>query len=111
MLLAQGPGQPEGDLDDRWEINLSLAPNSQLDAFAHQSDVIPWTAVRERPGHAPRESELIPLDDAWVLQSTRGDDDPLWRFDGNVIRPGELVSLGRPDGEVLLYRIVAVDGD
>ena len=73
--------------------------------------MLPWTAVRERPDSEPRESELIRLDEEWVLQSMRGDDDPLWTLGSGAIRPGEVVRLGRPGGEELLYRIVAVDPD
>ena len=71
----------------------------------------PWLAVRERPGHGARQSELIRLDEAWALQSMRSEDDPLWTFEGSVIRPGELVRLGRPGGEEQLFRIVAVEAD
>lgn len=109
MLLAQAPGQPEGNLEDRVELRLALTPQGQIDVAAHQNDTMVWPAVRQRPGHEPRESEVIRLDETWALQSMRGDDDPLWTLDGNVFRPGELVRLGRPGGEDLLYRIVSVE--
>ena len=107
MLLAKGPRRPTGDLQDRLTMRLALNPQGQIDPVAYDSDPVPWLAIRERPGVQARHSELIRLDDGWALQSLVSEDDPLWLFEGHVFRPGELVRLRRPDGETLLYRIVA----
>lgn len=111
MLLAQAPGQPQGNLDDKLEMQLELTAGGQIDLAAHQAAPSPWLALRERPGQMPRQSELIRLDENWALQSMRSEDDPLWTFEVGVIRPGELVRLGRPGGEEQLFRIVSVEGD
>lgn len=107
MLLAKGPGRPEGDLGDRLTMRLALNRQGQIDAAAYDSDPVPWLATRGRQGVEDRHSELIRLDEGWALQSIASEDDPLWTFEGHVFRPGELVRLGRPDGEELLFRIVA----
>ena len=111
MLLARGPGLPEGDLNDRLVMRLCLTPQGHLDikAFEHASQ--PWLSARDRPGLKTKTSELMHEDDTWALKSVNGDDDPLWVVEGNVFRPGELVVLRRPDGEELLFRIVSVDAD
>ena len=57
------------------------------------------------------DGEVIRLDEGWALQSLGSEDDPLWTFEGQLFRPGELVRVGRPDGEELLFRIVAADPD
>ena len=111
MLLAQGPGMPDGNLEDRLVTHLQLNPQGQIDSAAYDQDPSPWLAVRERPGKDPIQVELIRLDEGWALQSMRDADDPLWTFEGYVFRPGELVRLGRPDGEELLFRIVASEAD
>ncbi len=111
MVLAQGPNLPEGDLQDRLTVHLCLTSQGQIDLHSYETGPAPWLAIRERPGHEPRRSEVIRLDEGWALQSLRGDDDPLWTFEGHVFRPGELVRLGRPDGREFLFRIVAVDPD
>ncbi|HEY0206015.1 MAG TPA: hypothetical protein VGC15_17890 [Acetobacteraceae bacterium] len=111
MLLAQGPGMPDGNLADRLVTHLQLNPQGQIDAAAYDQDPNPWLAVRERPGAEPIHVELIRLDEGWALQSMRDADDPLWTFEGHVFRPGELVRLMRPDGEALLFRIVASEAD
>lgn len=110
LVLAQAPGLPRGDLEDRLELHLALTPQGQLDEEAFEAAPAPWWATRERSGSPPQHCELIRLDGRWVLQSLRdGDDDPLWAFEGWVFRPGELVRLRRPDGTELLYRIVQVE--
>ena len=109
MLLAQGPGLPEGDLTDRLEISLALTPQGQIDMAAYDVDPSPWIATREQPSRQTRQFELTRLDEHWALQSVRSEDDPLWTFEGTVFRPGELVILRRPDSEQFLFRIVAAD--
>jgi hypothetical protein len=109
LVLAQAPGLPSGDLEDRLELRLGLTPQGQLDGHAFESSPTPWLATRERPGRPARRSELIRLDGGWALQSMCHEDDPLWAFEGWVFRPGELVRLRRPDGTELLFRIVQVE--
>lgn len=111
MLLARGPGLPEGDLNDRLVMRLSLTAQGHLDPEALHAATSPWLAARDRPGLPTKTSELVQLDDTWALKSTQDDDDPLWVVEGYVFRPGELVVLRRPDGEELLFRIVAVEAD
>lgn len=111
MLLAQGPGKPQGDLEDRLIMTLPLTQQAQVDAEAYNVAPAPWLARREWPDREPRELEIIRIDEGWALQSTRSEDDPIWMFEGHVFRPGELVRLRRPDGEELLFRIVAAEAD
>ena len=106
MVLAKGPGHPDGDLHDRLIIRIALNSQGQIDPSAYETDPVPWLATRERPGRE-HQSELIRLDEGWALQGIASEDDPLWTFEGWVFRPGELVRLGRPDGEELLFRIVS----
>lgn len=107
MVLAKGPGRPDGDLDDRLIVRLVLNQQGQIDPSAYADDPTPWLAIHRRPGMDDRHSELIRLDEGWALQSMASEDDPLWTFEGFVFRPGDLVRLGQPDGEGLLFRIVA----
>jgi len=111
MLLAKGPGRPQGDLGDRLTVRLALNSQGQIDSAAYDSDPYPWLAVRNRPGTQDKQSEVIRLDEGWALQSMASEDDPLWAFEGHVFRPGELVRLGGPDGEELLFRIVSTMPD
>ena len=107
MLLAQGPGKPDGDLHDRLVMNLQLNAQGQVDVGAYDTAPEPWLAARDVDGATARRLEIIRIDEGWALQSTNSLDDPIWTFEGHVFRPGELVMLRRPDGEHLLFRIVA----
>ena len=110
LVLAQAPGQPNGDVADRLELTLALTPQSQIDERAFRDSPSPWFATRKRPGRPQVRSELIRLDGGWALQSLEDDgDDPLWALEGWLFRPGELVRLRRPDGAELLFRIVQVE--
>ena len=106
LLLAKGPGLPEGDLADRLMMTLCLTAKGQMDVSAYDTAPEPWLATRDHGGD-PKTLEIVRLDEGWALQSTTSMDDPIWTFEGHVFRPGELVRLQRPDGEELLFRIVA----
>ncbi len=112
LVLAQAPGLPKGDLEDRLELCLALTPNGQLDDQAFDAALTPWRATRERPGQPPQHAELIRLEGRWVLQGMhQADDEPLWAVEGWLFRPGELVSLRQPDGTELLFRIVQAEAE
>ncbi len=111
MLLARGPARPQGDLDDRIELRVTLTPQAQLDGTAWETGILPWIARRERPGHPPRTSELVRVDGGWALRSLGGENDPLSSLDVQIVRPGELAAVQEPDGGELIYRIVAVEPD
>ena len=106
LLLAQGPGKPDGDITDRLVLDIPLNSQGQIDAQAYDDAARPWLATHERGGGSARPLEVIRLDEGWALQSTNSLDDPIWAFEGHVYRPGELVVVKRPDGETLLFRIV-----
>lgn len=109
MLLAKGPDKPDGDLEDKLTLSLCLTPTGQIDVRAYEQAPEPWLAVREAPGRPRRALEIVRIDEGWALQSTNSMDDPIWAFEGYVFRPGELVRLQRPDGNEMLYRIVAAE--
>ena len=102
MILARGPGLPHGDLTDRMVLRAALTAQGQLDPEQDQG-----AASRERPGQPEKRSVLVSHQGGWVLRGLHSDDDPLWTVDAHILRPGEPVVLRRPDGEELIYRIVA----
>ena len=109
MVLAQGPGRPKGDLDDRMILHVVLATSAHLDAVEWSAGDQPWRTRRERSGHPVRSGELVKIDEGWALRELGSEDEPLYRLAAGVVRPGEMVSVGRLDGDVMIYRIVAVD--
>jgi len=109
MVLANAPGKPDGDVSDRVVIQAALTLQTILDDAAHDDAGGSWPAERTRADGTTRALELVRLDGEWSMRSTRGEDEPLWRVEARSIRPGEYVTLHRPDGDSLMYRVVGVD--
>jgi hypothetical protein len=111
MVLAQGPGFPEGNLDDHMNLHVKLTAQGHLDASAWETSTTTWSTARERSGHPTRTGELVKIEEGWALRSVGAEDDPLYSFIAPIIRPGEIVQISRLDGDEMLYRIVAVEPD
>ena len=109
MVRAEGPGHPAGDLEDRLEICVRLLPSGHLDAAAWEVGSAPWRGRHTRRGALTGANELVKTSVGWALRELPGDDAPLHSLMIGIVRPGELVSVSRPDGDVMVYRIVAVD--
>ena len=111
LVLARGPRHPEGNLDDRMHLQVSLTPQGHLDGSAWETDTLPWPTSRELAGHAVRTGELVKIEKGGALRELASADEPLYSLEAAIVRPGELVRVGRLDGDEMLYRIVAVDPD
>ncbi len=109
LVLARGPGQPGGNLDDRMHLQVDLTPQGHLDAAAWETGTLPWRTSRDRPGHPTRTGELVKIEEGWALRELDSEDEPLYGINAQIVRPGEIVSVARLDGDEMLYRIVAVD--
>ena len=111
MVLAQGPGFPEGNVEDHMNLHVMLTAQGQLDAAAWETGHQTWATSRTRPGHAPRTGELVKIEEGWALRNVDGEDDPLYSFTVQIVRPGEIVQVSRLDGDEMLYRIVGIEPD
>ena len=109
MVLANAPGRPDGDVTDRIVTHAALTPHTTFDPVAHDDAGGSWPAERTRPDGTVRSLELVRLDGEWSMRSMRGEDEPLWRVEARSLRPGEYVTLHRPDGDSLIYRVVGVE--
>lgn len=109
LVLAHAPGRPQGDTGDRLELHLPATAAGQLDS----ADPGPHPALRRLPDGRERPMELLRQAGAWALRRTSAsadpDDAPLWSLEARVLRPGELVLLGRPNGDTLTFRVVNVE--
>lgn len=109
-LLAQGPGFPEGDTEHGLVLTACLTPQGQVDTVAYEADPLPWIAKRFWPDREPWTGELIRVDETgWALRPVSGEDEPLWDLEARIFRPGDYITLRRPDGEELIFRIVNVE--
>jgi hypothetical protein len=106
LLLASGPGQPDGDLANRLELSAPLTPLGLLDEAAYGA--APWPTRRLLPDGRAWTGEVLRTADGWALQSADDVDAPLWDLLAQILRPGEYVTLRRPDGIELMFRVVEV---
>jgi hypothetical protein len=106
-VLARGPGQPEGDPRCGIEIDLCLDQRGQIEPACATDE--PWRARRFWPDREDWWGELVAVDDGWGLRSTGGDDEPVWELHGRLLRPGEYITLVRPNDAESVFRIVNVE--
>ncbi len=109
MLLAHSDARPQGDVNDGYDLALTLTPEGRLDERAWDADPEPWRVRRFDGSGRERQGELIRTEEGWAIRY--GDQDteaPLGDFAGRVFRPGEYVTLRPPGGAERVYRIVEV---
>ena len=108
-LLAQSAGHPDGDTAIGLELSVCLTPNALLDVAAFEISPLPWPVRRTWPDREDWHGELIRVDEGWAIRAARGDNEPVWDVTVKTLRPGEYITLRRPDGEELIFRIVGVE--
>src|SRR3972149_10827388 len=104
---------PEGSSANGYEFVLPLTAQGHIDTEA-------WRKHRERcrvrrfwDGEADEQGHVVHRPGGtWVfhydLQGDPDEDEPGYKFDTHVFRPGEYVSLREQDGEMRTFRIVSV---
>jgi hypothetical protein len=116
LVVAAGPGFPQGSPDHRYEIGVTLTPGGQLDAEAWEADPRPWPAWRIWPGEPPGEGDVLFDADtgSWSIRlfpaPGTATDAPLHAQIRNAgqLRPGEYVTIREPNGTEFSYRVVGV---
>jgi hypothetical protein len=107
-LLSFGPGQPAGDLAHGLELLLGLTPDARIDPDAYLADPRDWSARRFRPDRPDWHGVLVREEGDWTLRGDPASDGPLWLLEVRTLHPGDYLTLRRPDGEELVFRVVGV---
>jgi hypothetical protein len=107
-LLAAGPGTPDGDVRQGLEIVLVLDPGGRIGLETYYADPRPWRVRRFRPERPDWTGDMVREEESWALRGGPAEDGPLWFVDVRGLHPGEYLTLRRPDGEELVYRVVSV---
>jgi len=107
-LLASGPGAPDGDVQQGMEITLVLDPGGRIGLDTYYADPRPWRVRRFRPARPDWTGDLVHEEDGWALRGGPAIDGPLWFLDVRGLHPGEYLTLRRPDGDEMVYRVVSV---
>jgi len=105
-LLASGPGLPLGDVAQGLELTVQLTSQGQIDPA---DDPHEFRVRRFWPDREDWQGALEWLDTGWAVRSERSTDEPLWQLDVRIVRPGDYVTLRRPDGGDAIFRIVSVE--
>lgn len=107
-LLSRAPDEPQGDTRTGIELTVCLNARGQLDpAACLETTARVRRFWRDRPDWQGTLQRLD--DDRWGLQAATNPDEPLRELDTPVMRPGEYLTLRRPNGEELVFRIVSVE--
>lgn len=116
LVMASGPGFPGGSPDHRYEMEVVLTADRQLDADAWRAGGVPWPVRRIWPQSPPRTGELQhDPESGWTLRfhplpGEAADVAPLAviRHAGQI-RPGEYATIREPDGKEYGWRVVGVE--
>ena len=115
LVMANGPGFPQGSADHRYELDVTLTPGGHLDPAAWRADPKVWPATRSWPGSPPRPGDVQWDDDTgWFLSFAQANGEaaaePLHALIRNAgqLRPGEYLTIREPDGTEYGYRVVSV---
>jgi hypothetical protein len=107
-VLVRGPGLPAGDVRAGLEMEVALDPSGELHILPDST----WAGrIRRRwPGRPDWEGELVRLDDAWGVRGlVDGDNAPVWELQGRSLRPGDYLTLVRPNDAESVFRVVNVE--
>ncbi|TCZ54273.1 hypothetical protein [Roseicella aquatilis] len=116
LVVAAGPGFPQGSPDRRYELSVVLTPGGQLDPEAWAADPTPWPARRIWPGAPSREGDVQFDADTgcWSVRLAPAPGEATEAaaqaqlMNTGQLRPGEYVTIREPDGSEFSYRVVAV---
>jgi hypothetical protein len=113
LELARTADHPEGDPRHGYEFSAPLDPGGRIDATAWKSQRQFCTVRRFSPGgddeyghlvHGPGRRWSFHYD----IASEPQEDEPGYRFESHVFKPGEYVSLTEKDGETRTFRVVSL---
>jgi hypothetical protein len=111
LELARTKENPEGRSDTGYEFSAPLTADGHLDAAAWKSHRADCKVRRFFPGEKIEQGALLHLGpDRWVFSYEKGaaDDEPAFRFDRHLFKPGEYVSITEHDGITRTFKVVSV---
>lgn len=111
LELARMPGFPEGAPDCGYEFTAPLDADGKLDAAAWKDNRARCTVRRFWRGEKAEHGYLVHARGGnWMFSYREGEDDdePIFRFDRHLMKPGEYVSITEHDGVTRPFRVVSV---
>ena len=111
LELARSKDFPDGARDRGYEFRAPLTVDGHIDADAWKQARKQCTVRRFWPGEDERTGALHHTrHKTWAFSYVPGeaDDEPFYRLEGHVFRPGEYVTITEQDGTVLTFRVAEV---
>jgi hypothetical protein len=111
LELARTPDHPDGSIHCGYEFNLPLKADGHVDLEAWPAVNDDCTVRRFWEGEDDENGEVIRVGKGWAFSydpTTDEDDEPMFRLEDHVFKPGEYVSITEHDGEQRTFRVVYV---
>jgi hypothetical protein len=111
LELARAPEFPQGSPSRAFLLRLPLCD----DGYIHEQAMLerPGMATVRRfwPNEADQQGHVIRSGPHWAFSNAIGEDDDenLCHLEAHALRQGEYVTLTKPDGRQLPFRIVRID--
>lgn len=112
LELARTPEFPDGSGNHGYEFTAPLNAEGHLDAEEWKRLGQVCTVLRFWPGEDDERGQLIRTRGGnWAFSYAPGEDDdePIFKFDRHVFRPGEYVTVTEHDGVARPFRVVWVE--
>jgi hypothetical protein len=111
LELARTPDHPEGSQNHGYEFTAPLDTDGQLDADDWKRFGQACTVLRFWAGEDDERGQLVRTRGGrWAFSYAPGEDDdePIFKFDKHVFRPGEYVTITEHDGVARPFRVAWV---
>jgi len=111
LELARSKEFPEGNADNAYILKAPLSPDGHLDVDAWRTKRDLCTVRRFWNGKEEERGLLIHTRGRWAFSyvpDDDADDEPIFRLDKHVFRPGEYVSITEHDGVERTFRVASV---
>jgi hypothetical protein len=112
LELARSPEFPEGSSSHGYEFTAPLRRDGHIDAEGWADRRAKCTVHRFWPGEDDSHGHLRRVGSRWAfhydLDREPTPDEPGYRFDSHVFRPGEYVSITEHDGSLRTFKVVSV---
>jgi len=111
LELARNPGFPEGSSAHGYDIMAPLTADGHLDRKAWERVKAQCTVRRFWAGGPELRGRLEhTAAHAWAFSYAKGeeDDEPIFRLEQHVFKPGEYVSITEHDGKRYTFKVIWV---
>lgn len=110
LELARTPEFPEGSAAHAFLLHLPLGADGRIEPHVLAANPARAIVRRAWPGEPDMSGYVIASGQGWALSYRPGeeDDEPIFHLADHAIRRGEYLTLTKPDGQSLPFRIASL---